>query len=324
MNKIETVNHCIALLKDNTEWIGRFNKYACKVTKHVRQYNVNRKKFRVTPPLYKYSCISSAEAGTEFDLRFYGQSVGKVKVSGNNITLNTKAQPMPSGEPYFDWEPSKLGQHCDWHSIHATAFRQHFKNLTEWKSKSPEHSIENQLLAEFSKKKSINKALCNIQPIRLSGCFFQMPSPFRASKSDDIVYPKNGNGGGIDILARVKHCNNESRLCICELKDENKPSEPQAKAIKQAIAYATFIATLLNTPKASNDKWWNLFGFSKEIPTPLNIDVVTIMPYNGHDDLDGEETIEVGDYASLHIYSLFFDKNDDWTFSGTLVEALKR
>jgi hypothetical protein len=49
------------------------------------------------------------------------------------------------------------------------------------------------------------------------------------------------------------------------------------------------------------------------------------MPYNGLDYLKGEEkNIEVGGYATLHIHSLFFDKNDNWSFSGTLVEALKR
>ena len=45
-----------------------------------------------------------------------------------------------------------------------------------------------------------------------------MPTPLSASKKD-IKYVRIG--GGIDILARIKHKDNNVRLCVMELKDEN-------------------------------------------------------------------------------------------------------
>lgn len=70
---------------------------------------------------------------------------------------------------------------------------------------SAEHKCESLLLREFSKPRSKNKSLCEIQPVVFGGKYVQITTPIAASKQGEITYPKNGKGGGIDILARVRH-----------------------------------------------------------------------------------------------------------------------
>ena len=81
----------------------------------------------------------------------------------------------------------------------------------------------------FSKKSSTGKILCNIQPVKLAGIArFQMPTPFRVSDINNVKYT-GSTGGGIDIIARIRK-GSTTKLCIMELKDENKLKEPPAKA----------------------------------------------------------------------------------------------
>jgi len=61
-----------------------------------------------------------------------------------------------------------------------------------------------------------------------------------------------------------------------ELKDHNNDSEPPKKVMKQAIAYATFLARLLRSD--SGDEWYKIMGVSGNIPEKLIIDTVIFMP----------------------------------------------
>ena len=136
----------------------------------------------------------------------------------------------------------------------------------------------------------MEKKLTYIRPVILSGKgFFQMKTPFSASKHNAKDYPvysmrDNGaaNGGGIDILARVAHNDGSWRLAVIELKDENKKGESQPVVMQQALAYATFVAHLLRDPDCG-DFWWNIFRNQDDERAldenkELKIDVVTMMP----------------------------------------------
>ena len=112
-----------------------------------------------------------------------------------------------------------------------------------------------------------------------------MTTPISPSKPP-ITY-SGQNGGGIDILAR-----SNGKLCVIEVKDENKPSESPTVVIKQAIAYATFICRLLRSNSGSD--WWNIFGFErKNVPQKLIINVVAAMPF--------PKDNSIPDFANLRI-----------------------
>ena len=161
----------------------------------------------------------------------------------------------------------------------------------------------------------------------------KLPTPLSASKPP-ITY-SGKNGGGIDILARVKR-GNRPYLCVIEVKDGNENNEPQSQAMKQAITYAVFIAKLLRSK--SGQQWWNFFmGRFEEkyvvkdglIPNELNIDVVTIMPKGDTEELC-DKTFDVPEDSTdlkttLHCHSLYYDKQTfekerRFVFSGTYLE----
>jgi hypothetical protein len=125
-----------------------------------------------------------------------------------------------------------------------------------------------------------------------------------------------------------------------ELKDQNKKSESQADAMKQAVVYATFIAKLLRSE--SGEKWWNFFmGHTQgtndsqtisAMPSTLDIDVVTVMP-KGNSATWAEEDLPIQTdsaqlIATLHCYTLYYDedtynKSQQFLFSGSYPEQLK-
>lgn len=207
--------------------------------------------------------------------------------------------------------------------------------------KSEEHRVENCLLREFNKTVGIEKALCNIQPVKLYGLFFQMPTPLKASTHNPKYQRK---GGGIDILARIKPIKGNSRICVMEVKDENKPVESQAKAMSQAVTYAVFIAHLLRSKFGQH--WWDFFmGRSltairakngtiqipaiKEMPKSLDIDVVTIMPNGATEEYCNIDIPLEGLDTTLHCHSLYYDddafqKDETFIFSGTYPSQLRK
>ena len=324
MNYSEIVMKVNDLLTKNNGlddgWEVLFAKYADQITKNGRFYVEGAKKFRVNPPLYRYTSVSKIEDGNPvFDIRFCGQSVASVFVENENVKITAK---YDNNKTYFGVDISL--DKANWNDPKATEFRATFKNFKGGvKVKSPERYAENVLLAEFEKKGSDNKKLCYIQPVKLCSAFFQMPTPLKAS-NEPIDYAKVG--GGIDILARVKITNNSSRLCVMELKDENNAKEPPKKAMKQAIAYATFIARLLRSQ--SGNQWFNLFGFGNDVPKELiNIGAVVVMPFcnERNENFENFKEIEVAENISLKLYSLYYQLNEDGSvkeFTGSLVDDI--
>ncbi len=301
--------------EDNIEWVERYNGYLDDINKYAKNQIDSRRLFRPEP----FTCYSSISRATklkgEFDLRFKGQSVATITVDKNSVVQFT-----PKHETNNQYFGCDIQGTYEWDSVEATHFRSHFSNLTgEIKTKSPEHTLENLLLNEFAKTSSQEKSLCNIQPIRLNGCYLQIPTPLSASKKDSVNYAKQ-YGGGIDIMARVRMRNNDVRLTIFELKDENTEKEPATVVIKQAVAYGVFIAHLL----ANNPNWWMLFGYSKEpIERRRVINIATLMPPSSKPELIEFENMKlsIGNGYELELHTLYFDEATN-SFTGSLKDNM--
>lgn len=322
MNK-EVIETTLHLLANSPEWEERYAGYIKYLVKK------QPKRFRAPMGLSVYSSVSRHKGGT-YDLRFDGQSVGIISSRPKKVKLYPREK---ANETYFGFHLKETG--FDWgNSDEAKKFRKFFrdkaKGSSDIKLKSPEHRVENRLLKEFAKRTRVeDKALTGIQPIKLNGCFFQLPTPIKASDHNP-KYAKQ-SGGGIDILSRVKRKNGKSRLCVMEVKDENKPKESQSAAMEQALTYATFIAKLLRSE--FGQKWWDfLMGrdtTSSPVPKALDIDVVTIMPSEPKTEEFVNEIIPISEVnATFHCHSLYYDdnefKNGRFVFSGTYPELLMK
>ena len=323
INKVKT------LLADNLEWEERYSKYILEIQKKMNEGI--RRPFQKPEGLSLYSSVSKRN-GREYDLRFDGQSVGRVVCISNSVRLIPQEK---ANKNYFSEEYSELqmSEGVEWHSTEASKFRRFFreksKEANSIKLKSPEHRLENRFLKEFAKRtRTEGKVLCNIQPVKLYNCFFQLPTPIKASTHNPEYAEEKG--GGIDILARVKSVEGDSRICVMELKDENKNNESQADAMKQAISYAVFLANLLRSGSGQN--WWDFImnreTKSKPIPKDLNIDVVTVMP-EGRTKEFCDKKIYIRELATtLNCHSLYFNQDDYlrgiFTVSGTYPSQIKK
>jgi len=311
------------LLTENNEWKQRYAGYAQDILNKENIYKKGKTKFRPKSPLYCYTSVSKVTGNIEYDIRFCGQSVATAKIINDDIFISTNKDKDKSNKEYFDIGKPLVNE--DWKGKNASEFRAKFtKELQKKeKGKSREHHVENILLAEFGKKKSVNKILCNIKPILLCDLFFQMPTPLTASK--ELIKPAK-KGGGIDILTRVRHKKGSGgrRICVMELKDENKANESPQKVMNQAIAYATFIARLLRSE--SGNKWYNIFGFRSTVPEKLIIDVSIVMPFNKdrNENFETIELIPVAENTYLKLYSLYFHRNETGVqgFAGSLKDDL--
>lgn len=322
---INTINKTLGVLNANDEWQKRYSGYLSDIWKHSGK---EAKGFHKPEGLSVYTTVGDRNAKTYY-LRFKGQNVGKVVVTKNGIEIQCLVKEAETHN--IKGCPLVYEEKVKWHSDEASKFRAFFKALSiNTRTKSPEHYVENSLLKEFRKRERIEKALLNIQPVLLQGNFFQMPSPLKAS-THDPSYAKQ-KGGGIDMLARIRTAEGHIRLCVIEIKDENKDEESQKTAMSQAIAYATFIAKLLQ----HQPNWMEFFMGHKDqrdrIPSTLDkhdIEVVTIMP-KGKTETFENKVIEIPDTQfKLHCHSLYYDKekfvkSGTFDFSGTFLKEIKK
>lgn len=272
-----TKTNVLNLLQENCmEWENRYIFYGGKILGNAGKMGAKKKSFNVPKPFCLYSNITEAKGRMNFSLRFRGQDVATIRVDKDNqVLLLPKKNSFGIGTP---------NSQISWKE--ATEYRKAFKELEKTMNemgpdnqdeKCKEHKLESLLLSEFSITKSVDAALYNIQPVKLSKIArFQMPTPLKASKSGQIKYSAH-NGGGIDILARVGQ-GRGVKLCVMELKDETKSNERPEKVIQQALAYAIFIQQLLRSK--TGEEWWNIFGFRGPIPMSLKINVACVMPFN--------------------------------------------
>lgn len=338
MNNNEIVAESLSILDSNLEWEKIYARYAKELVKNQKPYNDGGKKFRRPQSLVVYSTIGKVLGGSStfsYDLRFAGQSVGGIRVGKDGkVRLYVSGKQSTYAKKYFGFTNSTIIEGEDWHSDKAREFRTFYGKQTSTKCikiKSEEHRIESFLLQEFSKTKSEDKKLCNIQPVRLGGKFFQLTTPFKASTHiPTLSLTLNGNGatgGGIDILARVKHNRIGFRFAVIEIKDENNDSECQETVMFQALIYATFLAKLLRS-KSGKD-WYNILRPLKsketDVPQELVIDVVTLMP-SGNSKEGDLKPIEIPElHVTLCPYTLYYTIDQHGNpdkFEGTLPDVL--
>jgi hypothetical protein len=327
--KIKVISDVSQLLQTNTEWQKRYHGYIEVISEMQKLH----KEIRKPIGLSLYTSVNQRDRKS-FDLRFQGQTVAKIKKRVRGSKKGWWLIPQKTKKDYFKKYGYTDGEFTEVELHNASSFLSFFAKLArkhnDVKIKSPEHMWESELLKEFAKRDSKDKALCNITPVTLYDCFFQMPTPLRASNLHEPTEYSAQNGGGIDILARVKYSPRTSRLCVIEVKDENKPTEPQSKVMEQALSYAVFIATLIQD-KQCGQKWWDFFmgrkdGKSKPVPKHIDIFVVTAMPPSEEDtrDNDFKGEIPIGN-VTYHCYPLYFKKADGkFIFSGDFTEEYSK
>ena len=342
MNNIDFCKLTSAILTENPEWEDVYARYAEEILANKAKYASNSLKFQVKSPLLVYSSIGKVmtdDSTTKYDIRFAGQSIATVSVrKDGEVLLNANKEQAKRAHDKFGFENSVKIKNEKWNGTSsAVDFRRFFsnmKNSKELQVKSQEHRIESFLLKEFSESSRDKKLLCNIQPVRLGGKFFQLTTPLKASTHNPKLSMdknrKGATGGGIDILSRVKHSATISRYAVMELKDENVKNESQEDAMHQAITYATFMAFLFRSE--SGKKWWNILrpeAYSeKSVPEHIDLDVVTIMPNEGASRESEMDDIEVEDKnTTLHLYTLYYKTDNEGnpiSFSGSLTEAIMK
>lgn len=324
---LNIINKNLEILKANSEWQERYKGSLSDIWSNPDKI---AKGFAKPQGLSVYTTVGDRN-NKNYYLRFKGQNVGKVKVGRTDkVTLQCVVKESTTHD--IKGCPLKYKEVVDWDSAEATKFRAFFKHLPlETKTKSPEHEVENALLQEFRKSIGAENVLHNIQPVLLHGNFFQMPTPLKAS-THNPEYVKY-SGGGIDMLARIKTEGNcHQRLCVIEIKDENKASESQKTAMSQAITYATFVAELLTR----QPDWMEFFMGHKtkrnrnsRCLDHFDIEVVTIMP-EGITETFENKVLEVpGTNFKLHCHSLYynpqkFSETHNFEFSGTFLSEIKK
>ncbi|MDE6649686.1 MAG: hypothetical protein K2K45_07135 [Muribaculaceae bacterium] len=324
---LSIINRTLEILKCNNEWHERYEGYLSDIWSNPDK---TKKGFTKPQGLSVYTTVGDRNTQNYY-LRFKGQNVGKVGVDRNRkITLQCLVKESKSHD--IKGCPLKYKELTGWDSPKATEFRNFFKIKLSLrtKTKSPEHEVENALLQEFRKRIAAEKVLYNIQPILLHGNFFQMPTPLKASTHNPTF--AEHSGGGIDMLARIKTPEGHTRLCVIEIKDENKDSESQKIAMSQAITYATFIAELLTR----QPDWMEFFMGHKtkrnrnsRCLDTYDIEVVTIMP-EGNTETFQDKTLKIPDTDfRLHCHSLYYNKQkfldtNIFEFSGTFLDEIKK
>ena len=296
------------VLHDNkVEWETRYIEYAGRISCNLNNILRVRKTFHEWDTLKLYLSTTNAKTAKKkirLDLRYLGQSIAQIKADTGDVKITTKDK-LANNQKFFGCDI--LLNNVEWNSPEAAAFRKHFLDhpqaIRGAGKGNEEHRIESLLLTEFLKKEG--KVFRNIKPVTIADIRFPMPTPLKASKKGIPGYAKQ-KGGGIDILARTGTGGKNTRLCIMELKDENKPSEPVNIVVQQAIKYAVFIRELLRSD--AGEAWYKLFGFSSAIPEKLILNAVCVMPDAEGTDISfaGEEYDIDGDIIQLHY--LFFEE----------------
>jgi len=312
---MQVIEKTRALLKENSEWQERYAGYAEEILDSITTIKDVRSSFREWSPLRVYLNITSAKKAkncVNFELRYLGQTVAKLIAKRDKkhklSTKDSKNKLKETNRRDFDCNICLAAS--DWDGKDAAEFRRFFKNRkgarkADANKGNEEHRIQSLLLTEFSKTK--NKALRYIKPVTIGRVRFPMPTPISASKPKHVKY-SGIHGGGIDILARTGTGGKSTRLCIMELKDENKKGEPPKDVMKQAIAYATFIRELLRSN--SGRDWWRLFGFHGEIPEPLELYATIVIPSNDNKDYSfGNMELNI-ERDTIKLHYIYFTDED--------------
>ncbi|MDR2924258.1 MAG: hypothetical protein LBU85_13090 [Treponema sp.] len=302
------------LLQNSKEWEPRFNGYAENLLANIRNktHPLYARQFKEYPPLRFYistSKIKKYDSPVFLDVRYRGQSVATLKTSSKGITISTRTIDKTNLRD-FNCKIKLFNE--DWRSPLASDFRSFFKNRPNSRNKTvdnkgnEEHYAESLLLTEFSKQSSTNKQLLNIQPVKLFGMKFSMPTPLSASHHSKPVKYTKSYRGAIDIFARTGKGGKDTYLTVIEVKIENDSKVTPQNALKQGIQYAVFIRELLRSEKGQD--WYEIFGFSGKLPKKLKIRVACAMPDNFIDTSFANKKYSIG-CDEIECHYIYFKYN---------------
>ena len=309
MNIEAIIKEAQGLLLNNSEWKLRYKGYADNLLANIALIKSTRRGFNEFSPLYFYISTTNAKNAKSkllLDVRYRGQSVATLKANNNDISISTKQQDVKNLRDF----------NCDiklndiaWQEKQVSEFRTFFKKRPNSRNndnnkKNEEHNVENLLLSEFSKRNSKSKPIIGIQPVKICGNRFGMPTPISASNHKALKY-SNQYGGGIDIFARTGK-GRATYLTVIEVKDENNLKDPPIDALKQAIQYAVFIRELLRSDCGEN--WYKIFGFSGAIPKKLKLRAVCAMPDDNADNSFEKHTCQIGQ-DEIQCHYIYFTYN---------------
>lgn len=307
MNITDIIKEAQELLSRNSEWEGRYKNYADNLLANINFIQLMRRSFYQFSPLHFYistTYAKKAKTKLQLDIRYRGQSVATLTASQNEILISTKDQ-NENNLRDFNCD-IKLNDIC-WRDKQVSEFRKFFKyrvnsrNVNDKNKRNEEHNVENLLLTEFSKRKSNNKPIPGIQPVKICGNRFGMPTPISACDHTQLNY-SGPKGGGIDIFARTGK-GRATYLTVIEVKDENNAKEPPQDALKQAIQYAVFIRELLRSE--CGEEWYKIFGFSGTIPKSLTIRAACAMPDDFIDKSFEKESCKI-DTDKIECHYIYF------------------
>ena len=309
MDIADTIKETQGLLAKNPEWRTRYAGYANSLGTNIDFIKKIRRKFKEIPTLPYYISTTNAKNAKSkllLDLRYRGQSVATLKADDNKILVSTEKQDVKNKRD-FDCDIKLLDN--DWGDKKARKFRSYFKGKENKRNdgnnkRNDEHHVESMLLAELEKRKGNTKPIVGIQPVKICGNRFGMPTPLSASDHNVINY-SGPSGGGIDIFARTGK-GRSTYLTVIEVKDENKPDEKPMDALQQAIHYTVFIRELLRS--SSGDGWYNIFGFKGKLPKTLKLRAVCAMPDDIADKSFERQTYQIGqDEIECHYIYFKYD-----------------
>jgi hypothetical protein len=309
----DVIKEVRGLLTENDGWAKKYARYPKSILRNEPFISEMCKHFRRWTPLELYLTTTSAQnarSTATFDLRYLGQPVAALSC-GQEITL--RIAPGIASDNKGSFKCPAMPAKFPWVGPEATKFRKHFRwdVSPDLKGKEPERRIESMLLSEFSKKVGPRKLLRGIQPIKIAKGRYPMPSAISASKASKGIIGYVGdqvNQSHIDILARVGRGPN-TNLCIIEVKDENKPSEPASAVIKQALAYAVFIRELLRSNAGAD--WREVFGFRSRVPDKLTLYAACAMPDIGDADTPFAGTELRIDEDTIQMHYISFEEKDN-------------
>lgn len=291
------------------EWVDRYQGYARHLTTAIPQIKKQRSKFHVPAPFHAYLNLSRTKGtAINFQLRYLGQIVAELRYDSSDASvLLSTAQYAKQNTKNFDYDFAFT--RVPWLGPEAKGFRAYFKRIDEFGvkridngKKNNEHRLESALYTEFERGSSASKAFSGIQPVKFGGVRLGFPTPLTASNHHTVNY-SGPRGGNVDILVRWGMP--KSRLCVIELKDENKKaSETPEDAVEQAIVYAVFLRELLRCPCGA--VWWKLFGFSRRLPDTLHIDAMSLMPRGHHDDTSFGGSSYLIDKDCIQLHAAYF------------------
>lgn len=299
------------ILEKDRSWVDRYKKYSDNMIENSNAFIEARRKFRVYKPLHAYLTIGKAkDKKIVFDLRYLGQSVGSIKIKGEEVLLSVDRDQSKNNKEYFKCMIGEL-KDVDWKkSKEAKKFRKYFRDHAQGLPRQIEHMVESALFSETGKTQSTNKMLCNITPVAYANTRIHMKTTLAASDAKNNKISISNNGGEIDLLCRrsIKSGRGESRLVVIEIKDENDKGESFDLAMKQAISYAVFIKELIYSE--AGDNWMKLWGMKNQKKSGFIIDCAVAMPKGITKPGYGKDRIELinregnKDYIELHYLEL--------------------